>query len=250
MACLPAQSIPAQNSRVPITPENAAQVTQLTRFGRGGVGGVAWSPDGQTLAVYGMAGIWLYDASNLVAPPQLLNGHEQEVTSVAYSRDGAVLVSGSQDASVRVWDAAGQEKLLTTVQGNFGQTRAAISPDGTVIAMSMSGDLYLRDAETGTELFAMPKAHSNGITEIAFSPDGRFVATSPSDKTAKLWNAADLALFADLQGHSSYVNSVAFSPDGRLLATGSSDKTMRLWRTQTGEAFATLELPGGNPILR
>ena len=56
-----------------ITPQNAAQVKQLARFGKGTVDNITWSPTGDTLAVTGSLGLWLYDAHNLSTPPRLLD---------------------------------------------------------------------------------------------------------------------------------------------------------------------------------
>jgi WD40 repeat protein len=97
--------------RPPITAENVEQLEQLAMLGRGWVRVVAWSPDGETLAVGSSGGIWLYSAENLGATPRLLEGHMATIYSVAWSLDGTLLASGSGDGTVRIWDAVTGESL-------------------------------------------------------------------------------------------------------------------------------------------
>jgi hypothetical protein len=61
---------------VPITPENADQVTALAVLGRGWINDITWSPDGAWLAVTGSAGVWLHDAADFDAEPRLIAGHD------------------------------------------------------------------------------------------------------------------------------------------------------------------------------
>jgi WD40 repeat protein len=99
-----------ESQRPPITAENADQVEELARLGRGWVSEVAWSPDGERLAVGGSVGIWLYRAENPDIEPRLLEGHTEPVESVAWSPDGTRLVSGGRDETVRIWEAVSEKK--------------------------------------------------------------------------------------------------------------------------------------------
>ncbi|TEU18288.1 MAG: hypothetical protein E3J21_06270, partial [Anaerolineales bacterium] len=76
-----------------ISPYNAAQVVQLARWGKGTVGEVTWSLDGQLLAVASSLGIYLYDAETLEEVRYIKT--EVRVMDVAFSPDGAILASGS-----------------------------------------------------------------------------------------------------------------------------------------------------------
>jgi WD40 repeat protein len=246
-AALPLRTIQAQATPVPITAANAAQVVELARFGRGMAEGATWSPDGSQLLVYGGAGVWLYDASDLTVQPTLIGGYSDNVRSAVFNTDGTLIVAGTDDGTVRVWDTvAGQETLLLDSEGNFGTARAAISPDGTRIVMSVDDNLLLRDAVTGDVLVELKDAHANTIVDLAFSPDGSWIVSASSDKTARLWDAFTLEEIAVMEGHTSYVNDVDISPDGTRIVTGGSDKTTRLWDAATGAEVAILEQEQGN----
>ncbi|KAL8299114.1 hypothetical protein RB593_009143 [Gaeumannomyces tritici] len=172
---------------------------------------------------------------------QTLEGHSGWVRSVAFSPDGQRLASGSDDNTVKLWDAA-TGACLQTLEGHSGWVRSvAFSPDGQRLASgSDDNTVKLWDAATGACLTTL-EGHSGSVWSVAFSPDGQRLASGSGDNTVKLWDAATGACLTTLEGHSGWVRSVAFSPDGQKLASGSDDNTVKLWDAATGACLQTLE---------
>lgn len=74
-------------------------------FGNGSISEIAYSPDGQLLAVCGSGGIFFYDASNLTQVGHF-SGDFGAIYTIAFSPDGKLLASGGADSTIRLWDMA------------------------------------------------------------------------------------------------------------------------------------------------
>ncbi|PPR04540.1 hypothetical protein CVT26_002507 [Gymnopilus dilepis] len=160
----------------------------------------------------------------------VLRGHTQVVNCVAFSPDGRLIISGSDDSTIRIWDAETGNPLRSSLSGHTNWVYSvAFSADGKRF-VSGSGDRTLRlwDSETGE--VATLRGHKGPVTSVAFSPDGKQIASGSYDKTICLWSTETRKqLCPPLEGHGGSVMSLAFSPNGRYIVSGSNDKTVRLW---------------------
>lgn len=155
--------------------------------------------------------------------------HRREISDLAFSVDGALAVSASQDQLVRVWDVATGETVLELV-GHAGRvTSVAINADGSqIISGDANGEIIVWDAASG-EMTGRIDAHSGRVTDLAYAPDGtQFVSTS-ADTTVGVWDAATGEQIRQLGTHSSRVTRVAYHPQGETFITGDADGLIYVW---------------------
>lgn len=202
---------------------------------RYGVRGLAFSPDGRTLASASRDGtVKLWD---LATGQEIgsLRGHLGVVATVAFSPDGRWIATGGEDATARLWKVATKTeiKIFRGHQQWVGSVK--FSPDGNTLATSsQDGTARLWNVQTGDLLHEF-KGHIGEVFCVAFSPDGKRLVTAGKDHKIKFWDVARALEVFTLKDHTEQVWSIAFSKDGELMASGGFDKTVRLWRAASDQ---------------
>ena len=123
---------------------------------------------------------------------QVFDGHQPDVYSLDFSRDGRFVISGLGDNTIRIWDLYDKFHKVLTISDNDG----------------------FKDS---------------GVALATFSPDATLVAAGCLDTIVRIWDVATGALLERLQGHKDSVSGLAFTPDGKGLVSGSWDNSLKYW---------------------
>ncbi len=210
-----------------------------------GANRVVFAPDGARLASASDKELKLWDTTTWQVIASYA-GHTARIKHIAYSPDGALLASGSDDKTARLWDVAVGKERFALKGHAFGVWGVSFSPDGKLLATgSLDRTVRLWDVITGAQL-AILEGHEGDVQRVAFSPDGKLLASTSVDASVKLWNVATRRELAALKGHATHASDVAFSPDGKLLATTSLDTTIKLWDVAALQEKFTLKGHAGN----
>ena len=228
-------------------------------FNRGGIGYIAFSPDGKYFATAGQrmdysAALWDVETGKQL----WCVTHEKPIDAVAFSPDSTFMAIYYPDDTVSVLRVANgipgpetihQEKWIDRNKVNprvnhhkdISGRWVQFSSDGKYLAgLKKAGNsLTLWDVNTGEKIKELDGVMASG-RNLVFSPQGhcfRLGCTpDPEYDTIELWDEEKRASFT----HSAHVDTVAMSPDGMCLATGGRDKTVKLWHVETQQCFQTL----------
>lgn len=196
-------------------------------------------------------------------------GHVAFVKDMAFTPDGELLVSASDDKTIRVWDwRSGVTLRIIRGQigpGNEGKIFALdISPDGRTVAAGgwfgagsgetpPYGDIRLFDIRTG-KMLSVLKGLDWPVYDLDFSPDGELLAAGGQEGLVQLWRRDEAAdggwsVLGILDADAWRVERLAFALNGERLAVATADNGLRLFDTDTGneiefpEADALRDIP-------
>jgi len=147
----------------------------------------------------------------------------------AVKGSGEILVSGSDDTTLYLWEPAKAKQPLLRMTGHSKLINlVSFSPDGNLI-VSGSFDKNIRLWNRKGKYLATFRGHVGEVYQVCWSSDSRMFVSGSKDSTMKVWDTKQKKLLMDLPGHADEVYTVDWSADGRSVASGSKDKLLKIW---------------------
>ncbi|KAG8843576.1 hypothetical protein FRB96_003901 [Tulasnella sp. 330] len=169
--------------------------------------------------------------------------HRGSITGVAVSSNNKIVVSGSEDKTIRLWDATSGAAVGEVMASHTDEvTCVAVTPDCKIIVSgSMDKTLQRWDATSGAAIGEAMIGHGGGIVCVIVSPDSKTIISGSLDHALRLWDAISGAAVGQVMiGHHKGITCAVISPDGKTIISGSSDHTLRLWDATSGAAVGVV----------
>ena len=147
---------------------------------------VAFVGDGRTLATAGLGDDILLWSLPSVDPAGGLTGHQTAVMALAPVREGSTLISLGYEQTIKHWDVQAQRERASYLLEGPPARGLAVSPDETLIAVAMEGQVQIRLLEDGSLQSELPIS-TKAVYGMAFSPDGRWLAAGAADGKIRVW---------------------------------------------------------------
>jgi len=194
-------------------------------------------PDGPDLRGWEWRYLWQLSRSDELAT---VGSHDHSVTAVRFSPLDDLLVSGSFDGKVKLWNShtrvlAGELVLQNPVRS------LAVSHDGRLLSMLCTHrGCCLWDISSRHEIATYPIPSGDFGGAAVFSPGDDLLAVSAGHGDIQLLDLRSHNFIGTLSGHTREVMQLAFSRDGRKLYSGGDDRTIRIWDVGSLKELASL----------
>ncbi|KAI3459549.1 hypothetical protein Pfo_016212 [Paulownia fortunei] len=173
-----------------------------------------------------------------------LSGHSKKVTSVKFVGDGELVVTGSADKTVRVWQGSenGNYDCKHILKDHMAEVQAVTihATNNYFVTASLDNTWCFYELASGLCLTQVEdtSGSSEGYTAAAFHPDGLILGTGTSGALVKIWDVKSRANVARFDGHIGAVTAISFSENGYFLATAAQDG-VKLWDLRKLKNFRT-----------
>jgi WD40 repeat protein len=120
-----------------------------------------------------------------------LSGHAWAVLTVAFSPDGQILATGSDDNTIKLWEVNTGQLICTLVGHSWSVVAVAFTADGeTLLSASCDKTVKLWRVSTAEEIVTL-SGHVDSVSAVAVSKVTQLIASGSRDKTIKLWQLVE-----------------------------------------------------------
>eukprot|EP00792_Barthelona_sp_PAP020_P008177 TRINITY_DN3202_c0_g1_i1.p1 TRINITY_DN3202_c0_g1~~TRINITY_DN3202_c0_g1_i1.p1 ORF type:complete len:400 (+),score=85.59 TRINITY_DN3202_c0_g1_i1:38-1237(+) len=171
-----------------------------------------------------------------------LKDHTRNVDGVAFSPNGQLLATSSDDKSIIIYNLPDFSILrrLNNVSGVYGIVFSDCS--NYLYSGDISGTLKKWNINNGS-IVLEEKIHSHYIWRVKLVLDGKHLLTASADRTAQLINSDDFSVVRKFP-HNAAVTAIASNPTKRMIAIGDQFNQVKLWNMDDGSCIITYDMDG------
>ena len=171
---------------------------------------------------------------------QILKGHNGPVYSLSFSPDRTLLLSCSEDSTIRLWSLQTWTNICCYRGHCFPVWDVKFSPHGYYFATAShdrTARLWATDQHQPLRMFV---GHFSDVDCIQIHPNSNYVATGSSDLSVRVWDVVNGQCVRYLKGHRGKPNVIIFSNDGRFMLSAGADKVVIVWDLASASMAAKL----------
>ncbi len=158
-------------------------------------------------------------------------GHTKKINCVAFSNDGELLATASDDKTIRIWSLATGKRIATLRGHEDAVLCVEFSQNGKeLLSGSKDTQIKLWNIEEEKEIKTY-KSHKYQVNTIKFSPKNDYFVSGDSKGEIHIWRIEKAKSINVLTNHSKAINALVFSADEKYFASASDDNTVKLWTT-------------------
>lgn len=192
----------------------------------------------------------LYYALKHLKPEEYnaLQGHEEAVRSLSFTKDGTKLYTTGSDGKVLQWDMTNTSSEPTEFRSLDDVNRSmSLSKSGELLAVATeSGTIQLLDINNPDKKPEQLKGHSGVVWDVEYAPDGKLYSTGADSRILQWTTGQEEPL--EFAITTSRLRDIAISSNGKWLAAGSESGEILLWDLTSGEQKGTLGNSSGNRV--
>ena len=178
--------------------------------------------------------VWEWRSETYILKQQ---GHAYDISSLDFSQDGSMLVTGSTDSKVKLWTVSNGFCFVTFADHSAPVTAVKFIPSGhAVVSASLDGTVRAFDLVRYRNFRTLTSPKSVQFSSLGVDPSGDIIVAGSKDTfEIFVWSLKTGKLLDILAAHEGPVIMTNFSPGSSILASASWDATVRTWDVFSGK---------------
>ena len=191
--------------------------------------------------------VYLSERSGDSLVSTVARGHRDNVNCVALDVGAKIIVSGSRDDTLKVWDLEGACKA--TLTGHTSAVECLALDTEAKIIVSGSGDRTLKVWDLDGAYKVTLTGHTGWVSCVALDSRSKIVVSGSEDGTLRIWDPEEgvckATLMEHTKGHRNWVTSVALDAGAKIIVSGSWDHTLRVWQPSKATSWSPISKQSG-----